>query len=161
MNLRPTLSEEQGLNSAFGFGGRKLSSSFTELRARSDNSESSSFANPLGPDYGRCYVRTQHRPRRQQSPTRLARLCGSRPENGTKFYSTLTPASFCFVTTFICLKRKARFTPRARQRRTPTRFIRRRHHHQHGGRLDGNFDRNYRQQRRGLPRYNANNAPGQ
>jgi Zn-dependent metalloprotease len=51
MNLRPTLSEEQGLNSAFGFGGRKLSSSFTELRARSDNSESSSFANPLGPDY--------------------------------------------------------------------------------------------------------------
>lgn len=51
LNLRPTLTEDQGLNSAFGYAGRKLASSFTEMRARGDNSENSAFANPMGPDY--------------------------------------------------------------------------------------------------------------
>ncbi|MDQ3474360.1 MAG: M36 family metallopeptidase, partial [Acidobacteriota bacterium] len=51
MNLRPTLSEEQGLNRAFAYAGRKLDSSFVEMRARGDVGGSSAFANPLGPAY--------------------------------------------------------------------------------------------------------------
>ena len=51
MNLRPTLSEEQGLNRAFAYAGRKLDSSFVELRTRGDAGGSSAFANPLGPDF--------------------------------------------------------------------------------------------------------------
>ena len=51
LNLRPTLSEEQGLNRAFGYAGRKLNSSFVEMRGRAEVGESSAFANPLGPDY--------------------------------------------------------------------------------------------------------------
>lgn len=51
MNLRPTLSEEQGLNRAFAYSGRKLDSSFVEMRGRSDVGGSSAFANPLGADY--------------------------------------------------------------------------------------------------------------
>src|SRR5688572_204207 len=51
MNLRPTLSEQQGLNRAFAYAGRKLDSSFVEMRTRGDVGGSSAFANPLGPDY--------------------------------------------------------------------------------------------------------------
>jgi Zn-dependent metalloprotease len=51
MNLRPTLSEDQGLNRAFGYAGRKLDSSFVEMRGRGHVGEASAFANPLGPDY--------------------------------------------------------------------------------------------------------------
>jgi Zn-dependent metalloprotease len=51
LNLRPTLSEQQGLNKAFGYSGRKLDSTFVEMRSRADVSESAAFANPLGPDY--------------------------------------------------------------------------------------------------------------
>ena len=51
MNLRPTLSEEQGLNRAFAYAGRKLDSSFVEMRTRGDAGGLSTFANPLGPDY--------------------------------------------------------------------------------------------------------------
>ena len=51
MNLRPTLSEEEGLNRAFANAGRKLNSSFVEMRKRGDIGGSSAFANPLGPDY--------------------------------------------------------------------------------------------------------------
>ena len=51
LNLSPSLNEERALNSAFGYAGRKMASSFTELRTRVDSSESSAFANPLGPDY--------------------------------------------------------------------------------------------------------------
>ncbi|HKR59518.1 MAG TPA: M36 family metallopeptidase [Pyrinomonadaceae bacterium] len=51
LNLRPTLSEAQGLSKAFGYAGRKLDSSFVEMRTRAEVGESSAFANPLGPDY--------------------------------------------------------------------------------------------------------------
>ena len=51
VNLRPTLSEEQALNRAFGYAGRKVESSFVEMRGRGHVGEASAFANPLGPDY--------------------------------------------------------------------------------------------------------------
>ncbi|HEU4479735.1 MAG TPA: M36 family metallopeptidase [Pyrinomonadaceae bacterium] len=51
VNLRPALSEQQALNTAFAYAGRKLDSQFVEMRARGDVGESSIFANPLGPDY--------------------------------------------------------------------------------------------------------------
>ena len=50
IKLNPTLSEAEGLVKAFEHAGRTVLPSFAETRARTDNSENSSFANPLGSD---------------------------------------------------------------------------------------------------------------
>ncbi|HUQ32406.1 MAG TPA: M36 family metallopeptidase [Pyrinomonadaceae bacterium] len=49
VNLKPALKEAKAIAKAFEHAGRTVSPSFAQTRARGDNSESSSFANPLSP----------------------------------------------------------------------------------------------------------------
>jgi Zn-dependent metalloprotease len=49
--LKPTLNETQAIAKAFEHAGRSVAPSFVETRLRSNKSESSAFANPMGPDY--------------------------------------------------------------------------------------------------------------
>ncbi len=49
--VKPALSEAEGIAKAFEHAGRNVLPSFAETRLRADQSESSSFANPLRPDY--------------------------------------------------------------------------------------------------------------
>ncbi|HEY0407497.1 MAG TPA: M36 family metallopeptidase, partial [Pyrinomonadaceae bacterium] len=49
--LRPTLNESQAIAKAFEHAGRSVAPSFVETRLRSNKSESSTFANPLGQNY--------------------------------------------------------------------------------------------------------------
>jgi len=47
-DLNPTVDENQAIVKAFGYAGRNIDSSLVEIRARSEKSENSAFANPLG-----------------------------------------------------------------------------------------------------------------
>jgi Zn-dependent metalloprotease len=51
VNLKPTLTEAQGLSKAFEHAGRAVISSFARTHARASKSEFSSYANPLKADY--------------------------------------------------------------------------------------------------------------
>ena len=51
VKLRPTLSEELGIAKAFEHAGRTVMPSFVETNARASQSESSTFANPLGAQF--------------------------------------------------------------------------------------------------------------
>ncbi|MDQ3804916.1 MAG: M36 family metallopeptidase [Acidobacteriota bacterium] len=48
VNLKPTLSEAQGIAAAFEHAGLAVAPSFAETRMRASSSDSSAFANPLG-----------------------------------------------------------------------------------------------------------------
>ncbi|MFN2416039.1 MAG: M36 family metallopeptidase [Pyrinomonadaceae bacterium] len=50
-NLRPTLTEAEGIARAFEHAGRAVTPSFAETRGRASSSDSSAFANPLNPAY--------------------------------------------------------------------------------------------------------------
>ncbi len=51
VKLRPTLNEAEGIAKAFEYAGRTVMPSFVETNARASKSESSSFANPLDPQF--------------------------------------------------------------------------------------------------------------
>src|SRR5829696_467864 len=51
VNTDPSLSEAEGIARAFEHAGRQVTPSFAETRARGSKSDSSAFANPLGPAY--------------------------------------------------------------------------------------------------------------
>jgi Zn-dependent metalloprotease len=50
-NLKPALGEADGIAKAFEHAGRAVTPSFAETRARASSSDSSAFANPLGPQF--------------------------------------------------------------------------------------------------------------
>ncbi|HWS54212.1 MAG TPA: M36 family metallopeptidase, partial [Pyrinomonadaceae bacterium] len=51
VNLKPRLDEAQGIAKAFEHAGRAVTPSFAETRMRANAGDSSTFANPLGPQY--------------------------------------------------------------------------------------------------------------
>jgi Zn-dependent metalloprotease len=51
VKLRPALNEAEGIAKAFEYAGRTVMQSFVETNARGSKSESSSFANPLDPQF--------------------------------------------------------------------------------------------------------------
>ncbi len=51
VKLKPSLNETRGIAKAFEYAGRTVSPSFAMTRQRSDKSENSSFANPLGMEF--------------------------------------------------------------------------------------------------------------
>ncbi|HEV8429073.1 MAG TPA: hypothetical protein VGQ41_14325 [Pyrinomonadaceae bacterium] len=112
LRRRGAMNEAKAIAKAFEHASRTVFPSFVENYSRQSTTEMSRFANPI--DLNLEEVLSEQSVVKVGGESRLAWhvFVEVAPKSGMKFYSMLTPANFCFVTTFIYLKRKARFTPK-------------------------------------------------